>query len=99
MEGIISWSSVSSGNLTILGYDLLFVGGHCNTAQTFFKTVMTDNDSSSSSRVISVTQMQLELEGSANYTIKIRASNIFTVGNWSKPTDMHTPVNRKSLTL
>lgn len=74
----------------ILRYELSYEGGHCNPTEQQLH-MPSGNDSAI---LMSVSFTKLELDKGANYTVRVRAVNAFTSGDWSPATVLHTQRNR-----
>lgn len=80
----ISWSQAVDTPADIpcvREYELLYEGGHCNLNRSY-------NLSAFSSSI------PLELEKGGDYTVRVRAVNLFTSGEWSGAVNLHIPSTR-----
>ena len=77
----MSWK-IGPNAPNILSYDLMYEGGHCNSSGQYTTTAT------------SVTEKDLGLDKGSNYTVRIRAANAFTSGEWSESIDLQTSSTR-----
>ena len=78
--GIVSWTI--DVTLDVLSYDVAYEGGHCNSSN-----MHTTNNTF-------VAELELGLDKGSNYTLRVRAVNAFTSGEWSESIQLQTASTR-----